>query len=62
MEYAKTLLEEIGLGAGRVEMYHIGASDAPLWAEKVKELTERVRGLGPNPLKLLRASKGLSQG
>jgi coenzyme F420-reducing hydrogenase delta subunit len=50
VEYAKTLIEEIGLGAGRVEMYHIGASDAPLWAEKVREMRERIRGLGPNPL------------
>lgn len=58
MEYAKTLLDEIGLGAGRIEMYHIGASDALLWAEKVSEMTERVRGLGPNPLNPLAARKG----
>ena len=50
MEYAKDLLDEVGLGRGRLEMYHIGASDAPLWAEKVTELTEQVRKLGPNPL------------
>jgi len=50
VEYAKTLLEEVGLGGGRLEMYHIGASDAPLWAEKVAEITERIKRLGPNPL------------
>ena len=50
MEYAKELLDEVGLGGDRLEMYHIGASDAPVWAEKVKEMTERVRALGPNPM------------
>jgi F420-non-reducing hydrogenase iron-sulfur subunit len=40
----------VGLGGERIEMYHIGASDAPIWVEKVIELTERVRKLGPNPL------------
>jgi len=48
--YAKILLDEVGLGGERLEMYHIGASDAPLWAEKVVEMTERVRRMGPNPL------------
>jgi len=50
VEHAKELLDEVGLGGGRLEMYHIGASDAPIWAEKVKEMTERVRAMGPNPL------------
>ena len=50
MEYAKELLDEVGLGGDRLEMYHIGASDAPVWAEKVREITERVRALGPNPM------------
>ena len=34
--YAKTLLDEVGLGGDRIEMYHIGASDAPLWAESLR--------------------------
>ena len=50
VEYAKELLDEVGLGGDRLEMYHIGASDAPLWVEKVTEITERVKRLGPNPL------------
>ena len=50
VEYARDLIDEAGLGADRLEMYHIGASDAPLWAEKVVEMTDRIRKLGPNPL------------
>jgi F420-non-reducing hydrogenase iron-sulfur subunit len=48
--YAQELLDEVGLGGARLEMYHIGASDATLWAERVREFTDRIRGLGPNPL------------
>ena len=51
VEYTKELLKEIGLEAERLEMFHIGASDAPVWARAVTEMTERARGLGPNPLK-----------
>ena len=50
VEYAKELLDEVGLGGDRLEMYHIGASDAPIWVEKVTEITEKVKRLGPNPL------------
>lgn len=52
VEYAKDLLEEVGLGADRLEMYYVGASDAPVWAQKVRLFTERIRALGPNPLGL----------
>ncbi len=51
MEYTKTLLDEIGMGGGRLEMFHIGASDAPLFAEVVETMTNRAKELGPNPLK-----------
>ncbi len=38
-------------------MYHIGASDAPIWVEKVNEMTERIKALGPNPLNMVRGTK-----
>jgi coenzyme F420-reducing hydrogenase delta subunit len=51
VEYTKGLLEEIGLGSGRLEMFHIGASDAPLFAEAVEKMTDRAKEMGPNPLR-----------
>ena len=51
VEYTKTLLDEIGLGGERLEMFHIGASDAPLFAETVEVMTSRAKELGPNPLR-----------
>jgi F420-non-reducing hydrogenase iron-sulfur subunit len=45
------LLEEVGLEPDRVEMFNLGASDAPLFASACNEMTERARRLGPNPLR-----------
>ncbi len=50
MEYTRQLLEESGLGADRLAMYEIAASDAPKWVAAVKEMTEKVKVLGPNPV------------
>ncbi|MEW6385989.1 MAG: hydrogenase iron-sulfur subunit [Thermodesulfobacteriota bacterium] len=51
VEYAQHLLEEIGLGRGRLEMYEVAASDAHKWVAVVREMTARIKALGPNPLK-----------
>ena len=51
MQQAKKLLQEIGLEPERVEMFHMGAPDAVLFAAAANEMTERARRLGPNPLK-----------
>ena len=44
------MLEEVGLEPDRVEMFNIGASDAPLFAAACNEMTERARQMGPNPI------------
>jgi F420-non-reducing hydrogenase iron-sulfur subunit len=51
VEYTQQLLDEIGLGRGRLEMFEIAASDAPKWVAAVKEMTRRVEELGSNPLR-----------
>ncbi len=51
VEHAKQLLDEVGIGGERLEMFHIGASDAPKWAEAVEMMTKRALELGPNPLR-----------
>jgi len=57
VEYAKTLLAEAGLEPERLEMFHIGASDAPKWAEAVAEVRDRIKGLGPNPVAALKTGE-----
>jgi len=41
----------VGIEPERVEMFNMGASDAPLFAATCNEMTERAKNLGPNPLK-----------
>jgi F420-non-reducing hydrogenase iron-sulfur subunit len=45
------LLDEIGLGRDRLEMFEIAASDAPKFVAAVQEMTQRVETLGPSPLR-----------
>lgn len=44
------MLGEVGLEPERLEMYNIGASDAPQFAAACNEMTERAKRLGPNVL------------
>jgi F420-non-reducing hydrogenase iron-sulfur subunit len=47
----KQLLDEIGLGSGRLEMYFVSGGMGVTFANAVREMTERLRQLGPSPLK-----------
>jgi len=40
------------LGSDRLDFFHIAASEAPLFAETGKKMTERAREMGPNPYKI----------
>ena len=51
VEYVKGLLEEVGLGGGRVEMFNMSASQGQRFAQCAREMTERIRLLGPSPVK-----------
>ena len=51
VRYAKKLLDEIGLGGERLEMFNMSAGEGAKFAAAANEMTERVRKLGPSPLK-----------
>ena len=51
VERAKQLLEEIGLERERLEMYNLSSAEGPRFAEFIREMTERLRRLGPSPLR-----------
>jgi coenzyme F420-reducing hydrogenase delta subunit len=48
---AKKLLDQIGLGSERLEIFFISAGQGTTYAAKAKEMVERVKKLGPNPLR-----------
>ena len=47
----KKILETLGLEAERVRLSWISASEGPRYAEVVNEFTEKIKELGPNPIK-----------
>jgi F420-non-reducing hydrogenase iron-sulfur subunit len=49
--YAKKILDEIGFGGERLEMYNMSAAMGPRFAEVAREMTEKIRKLGPSPIK-----------
>ena len=50
VQYAKQILDEIGVGGDRLEMYNLSSSDGPRFAQIATEMTEHVRELGPSPI------------
>ncbi|MDN5325855.1 MAG: F420-non-reducing hydrogenase iron-sulfur subunit [Moorella sp. (in: firmicutes)] len=49
---AKKILDEIGIGGERLEMYNLSAAMGPRFAEIAREFTDHIRKLGPSPVKL----------
>jgi len=49
---AKKLLDEIGIGGSRVDMFFMSGSQANAFADAARTMTTRIRELGPSPLKV----------
>jgi len=52
VEQAKNILEKVGIGGERVQMYNLSSSEAPRFVEIAKEMTEKITAMGPNPIKM----------
>ena len=52
VQRAKKLLDEIGLGGERLDMFFMSGSQGHAFAIAAQTMTERIRKLGPNPLKV----------
>lgn len=52
IEQAKGLLDTVGVGGERVEMFNLASSEGPLFAKIAVEFTKKISDLGPNPIKL----------
>ena len=51
MGHVKTLLEEVGVDPRRVEMFNMSSAMGPKFAQAARDFTERIRRLGPNPVR-----------
>jgi F420-non-reducing hydrogenase iron-sulfur subunit len=59
VEYAKKILDATGIGGERLEMYNMSAADGPRFVKVANEMTERIKTLGPNPVKRFRVTNSL---
>ena len=51
IEQAQEILEQIGVGGERVQMFNLSSSEAPHFVQVAVEMTEKIREMGPNPIK-----------
>jgi len=51
IQYVKGLLDEVGLGGNRLEMYNMSSAQGQRFAEVAREATKKIRELGPSPVK-----------
>jgi coenzyme F420-reducing hydrogenase delta subunit len=55
VEAIRELLDQVGLGRERLRMVNLSAAMAPTFVERVTEMMNTVRRVGPNPLRGPRA-------
>ncbi len=55
--YVKSILKDLGINPGRVEMYNMSAADGPRFVDVAREFTERIKALGPSPIKTGKGSE-----
>jgi F420-non-reducing hydrogenase iron-sulfur subunit len=58
----REILDEIGVGRDRLLMVNLSAAMAPTFVQRVEEIVETVRTLGPNPLRKTMALQESSEG
>jgi coenzyme F420-reducing hydrogenase delta subunit len=51
VEYTKKLLDEVGIGGERLDIVFTTGGMGATFASAARRMTERIKGLGPNPLK-----------
>ena len=50
--YVRQMLESIGMEPDRVAMYNLSSGEGPRFAEICCEMTDKIRQLGPNPVRV----------
>jgi coenzyme F420-reducing hydrogenase delta subunit len=62
VEQAQDTLKTIGIESERVQMYNLSSSEGPRFAQFAAEMDDRIRALGPSPIRpKSRTKQGASQ-
>ena len=54
VQEARRILDLIGIGGERVQMFNLSSGEGPRFAALAVEMTEKIKELGPNPIKRAR--------
>ena len=55
--YVKEILKDLGINPGRVEMFNMSAADGPRFVDVARTFTDRIKALGPSPIKTGKGSE-----
>jgi F420-non-reducing hydrogenase iron-sulfur subunit len=59
--YVKSILKDLGINPGRVEMYNMSAADGPRFVDVARSFTKRIKALGPSPIKTGKGSESTEE-
>jgi F420-non-reducing hydrogenase iron-sulfur subunit len=57
VKHTKKMLDDIGLGGERLQMYFVSGGMGNTFANAIRDITRRVQELGPSPLKASRSQE-----
>ena len=57
VEQVRRILDTIGVGGKRVEMFNLSSAEAPTFVKYAREMHERILELGPNPIRTVKAKE-----
>ncbi len=57
IEQAQKILDKVGVGSERVKMFNLSSGEGPLFAQYSVEMDEKIRELGPSPIRLAKEKK-----
>jgi len=51
VEQAREILDTIGVGGERIQMFNLSSGEGPRFAEYAVQMTDKIMEMGPNPIK-----------
>lgn len=57
VEEARRILDTVGIGGDRIAMFNLSSGEGPKFAEYAEKMTETIKEMGPNPIKLRKQKK-----
>ena len=57
VEQAQKVLDAIGIGGQRAQMYNLSSGEGTRFAQFAQEMEARIQEMGPNPIKLAKKKK-----